>query len=102
MSDVTQIVLGVLFLAVVYVITRYGIYWRIKRACSSTIKDLERLQAFDEKTAAELHYAKKNLLRIGMRDFRPKAVESLVEGGIVGVTGEGKFYLKKRSQELNF
>ncbi|MBM3301816.1 MAG: hypothetical protein FJY85_17930 [Deltaproteobacteria bacterium] len=101
MSDFIQIVVGLLFLAMVYVLTRYGVYWRIKRACSSTVKDLERRSAFDEESAVELHYAKSNPFRIGMRDFRPKAVEYLVSNGIVGMTSEGKYYLKKRSSELN-
>jgi hypothetical protein len=95
MSDFIQIVIGVLFLAVVYVLTRYGIYWRIKRACAFTVKDLERRNALDEKSAVELHYAKSNPLRIGMRDFRPKAVEYLVGQGVVGMTSEGKYYLKR-------
>jgi len=33
------------------------------------------------------------LFRIGMRDFRPTAMQSLVEAGIVGMTGSGKCYL---------
>ena len=101
LSDVLQIVVGLLFLILVYIITRYGIYLRIKGACARTIKDLERQQAFDEKSAVELPYAKSQPLRIGLRDFRPKAVESLLQGGIVGVTGEGKYFLKKRSYDLS-
>jgi hypothetical protein len=101
MYDFIQILVGLLFLALVYILTRYGIYWRIKRACAFTVKDLERQNAFDEKSAVELHYAKSNPFRIGMRDFRPKAVEYLVGDGIVGITPEGKYYLKKRSLELN-
>jgi hypothetical protein len=100
-TEFVQIIVGILFLAMVYIITRYGIYWRIKRACAFTVKDLERRDAFDEKSAVELHYAKSNPFRIGMRDFRPKAVEYLVGNGVVGITSEGKYYLKKRSYELN-
>lgn len=98
--DVVQIIIGLLILILVYLITRYGIYLRIKGACTKTIKDLERQQAFDEKSAVELPYAKSQFLRIGLRDFRPKAVESLLQGGIVGVTGEGKYFLKKRTYDL--
>jgi hypothetical protein len=100
LSDVVQIIIGLLILILVYLITRYGIYLRIKGACTKTIKDLERQQAFDEKSAVELTYAKSQFLRIGLRDFRPKAVESLLSGGIIAVTAEGKYYLKKRSHEL--
>ena len=101
MSDVIQIIFGLLFLILVYVLTRYGIYLRIKSACTRIMKDLERQQAFDEKSAVELPYAKSQFLRIGLRDFRPKAVESLLQGGIVGITVEGKYFLKKRSYDLS-
>jgi hypothetical protein len=101
LSDVVQIILGLLFLVLVYLLTRYGMYLRVKHACGRTIKDLERQQAFDEKSAVELPYAKSQFLRIGLRDFRPKAVESLIQGGIVGVTEEGKYFLKKRSYEMS-
>jgi hypothetical protein len=100
-SEIVQILVGLLLLALVYMITRYGIYWRIKRACAFTVKDLERRNAIDEKSAVELHYAKSNPFRIGMRDFRPKAVEYLIGQGVIGMTSEGKYYLKKRSHELN-
>ncbi len=95
-----QIILGLLLLIIVYGLTRYGIYLRIKRACKSIIRDLERQQAFDEKTAVVLPYAKSQLLKIGLRDFRPKAMESLIQSEIVGVTVEGKYFLKKRSTDL--
>ena len=100
LSDAIQIIIGLLILILVYLITRYGIYLRIKGACTKTIKDLERQQAFDEKSAVELPYAKSQFLRIGLRDFRPKAVESLLQGGIVGITMEGKYFLKKRTYDL--
>jgi hypothetical protein len=39
---------------------------------------------------------KKQLIKIGMRDFKPTAMQSLIEGGIVGMTGAGKYYLKMK------
>jgi hypothetical protein len=35
-----------------------------------------------------------------MRDFKPTAMQSLIEGGIVGMTGAGKYYLKMKP--INF
>ena len=96
MSDVMQITLGILFLMLVFILTRYGMAWRIKRAGRRIINDLERLGAQSPDSAAELSYMKKQLLRIGMRDFRPTAMQSLIEGGVVGVTANGKFYLKMK------
>ncbi len=100
MSDIVQIILGLVFLILVFLITRYGIYVRVRRACARTVRDLEGQGAFDERSAVELPYAKSQFLRIGLRDFRPKAVESLIQGGIVGVTAEGKYFLKTRSYDL--
>jgi hypothetical protein len=96
MSDAMQIVFGMLFLILVFILTRYGITWRIKTAGRRIIGDLERLGALSPDSAVELPYMKRQLFRIGMRDFRPTAMQSLIEGGIVGMTGSGKYYLKMK------
>jgi len=54
MSDVMQITLGMLFLILVFILTRYGITWRIKRAGRRIINDLERLGAQSSDSAVEL------------------------------------------------
>ena len=96
MADALQITLGILFLILVFILTRYGMAWRIKRAGRRIIGDLERLGAQSPDSAVELPYMKRQLLRIGMRDFRPTAMQSLVEGGVVGMTASGKYYLKMK------
>jgi hypothetical protein len=100
MADAMQITLGILLLILVFIVTRYGITWRIKRAGRRIINDLERLGAQSPESAVELPYLKQHLLRIGMRDFKPTAIQSLIEGGIVGMTGAGKYYLKMKP--INF
>jgi len=100
MSESVQIILGIIFLVGVYALTRYGFVWRMKRAGAFLLKDLERRGAVDPESAVQLPYAKKSFLRIGMRDFRPKALESLVQSGIVGKTEGGEYFLKKRPEEL--
>lgn len=100
MNETTQIILGLVFLAAVYVLTRFGIAWRMKRACTVIVNDLERQGAIDPDSAVDLPYAKPSYLKIGMRDYRPKALESLVQGGVVGMTGDGKYFLKKGLQDL--
>jgi hypothetical protein len=72
----------------------------MKRAAVFVIKDLERNGAFDVSMGAELPYAKTHFFNIGMRDFKPKALQSLIQDGIVGQTGTGRYYLKKRPQDL--
>ena len=96
MADAMQITVGILFLILVFILTRYGITWRIKRAGRRIISDMERLGAQSPDSAVELPYVKKQLLHIGMRDFKPTAMQSLVEGGIVGMTTSGKYYLKMK------
>jgi hypothetical protein len=96
MPEFVQITIGIIFLIVVFVITRIGIAHRIRRTATLIIKDLERQEAFDPGSAAELPYAKQHYFRIGMRDYRPKALESLIQGGIIGRTESGKYYLKER------
>ena len=100
MSDAMQIIVGMLFLILVFILTRYGMTWRIKRAGRRIISDLERMGAQSPDSAVKLPYLKKQLLHIGMRDFRPTAMQSLIEGGIVGMTASGKHYLKMKP--LNF
>jgi hypothetical protein len=96
MSETNQIIIGVLVLIGVYMLTRKVNAWRMKRAFIVIIKDLERQEAFDAVSAVKLPYAKAAFLRLGMRDFRPKALEYLVASDIVGVTETGQYYLKRR------
>lgn len=100
MPESMQIIVGILFLIVVFIATRYGIFLRIKGACNAVIKDLERKAAWDEASAVELPYAKRNYFHIGLRDFRPKAIQSLIEGGVVGKTANERFYLKVKPADL--
>jgi len=96
MSEAVQILVGMFFLILVFILTRYGITWRIKRAGRRIIGDLERLGALNPTSAVELPYMKQQFIKIGMRDFKPTAMQSLIEGGIVGMSGEGKYYLKMK------
>jgi hypothetical protein len=100
MPEFMQIIVGILFLILVFIATRYGIFLRIKSACKFVVKDLERQKAFDAASAVELPYAKHSYFHIGLRDFRPKAVQSLLEGGVVGKTTNEKYYLKVRPVDL--
>jgi hypothetical protein len=96
MPEFAQIIIGIIFLILVFILTRIGIAHRIRRAATLIIKDLERRDALDPSSAAELPYARPQYFNIGMRDYRPKALESLVHGGIVGRTENGKYYLIER------
>jgi hypothetical protein len=102
MSETAQIVIGILLLVGVYVLTQAVVGYRIKRAALGIVRDLDLKKAYNPESAIELPYAKANLFRIGVRDFRPKAVAALVQGGVLAQTADGRYYLTKRPDELNF
>jgi len=101
MPEFAQIILGIVFLIMVFIVTRIGIAHRIRSSARLIIQDLERREALDSASAVELPYAKTHYFRIGLRDYRPKALESLVQGGIVGRTENGKYYLIEGSRFQN-
>jgi len=99
MTDSIQVVVAVACLVAVFVGTRYIVAWRFRRAALAIIHDLEETGAVSEVTAIELPYGKANLLRLGMRDYRHKALEYMVAEGVVGRSPDGKHFLKiQRSQ----
>ena len=63
----------------------------------SIVKDLEKNEALDPFSAIKLPYAKKGMFRIGMRDYRPKAIQYMIGNNIIGMTGSGKYYLKDKN-----
>lgn len=100
MSESGQIIIAICLLIAVYMLTRKVSAWRIKRAYMGIIKDLEEREAFDEESAIALPYVNHSIFRVGVRDFRPKALQFLVASDIVGVTEAGKYYLKKKDVEF--
>jgi hypothetical protein len=102
MSETVQVIIGIILLVGVYILTQMVVGYRIKRAARGIVRDLDLKKAYSPESAIELPYAKANLFRIGLRDFRPKAVDALVQGGILSRTPTGKYFLKKRPHELNF
>lgn len=97
MSETAQIVIGILIMLVVILLTRRFHAWKIKRAYLFIVEDLKSKGAFDAKSAVDLPYGRRNLLRIGLKDHRPTALKSLVLDKIVGITEDGKYYLTDRT-----
>jgi hypothetical protein len=100
MSETIQIILGIFFLTGVYILSRFGVVWRVRRASGFIIQDLERRAAFDPASAVDLPYAKADYFRVGIRDFKPKALESLIQNGIIGKTESGSYYLKNMGDRV--
>ena len=97
MSETVQIIMGIGILLIVIILTRRFHVWKIKKAYLFIIEDLKAKGAFDVKSAVELPYGRRNILRIGLKDHRPMALKSLVMDNIVGISEDGKYYLLVKS-----
>jgi len=95
-SETGQIIIGICVLIIVYILTRRYHAWRMARVYTFIIKDLEQKEAIDPSSAVDLPYSRKNMFRIGTRDYRPKVLQFMTLNGIVGVTTDGKYYLLRR------
>ena len=100
MNETAQIVVGIGVLAAVYILTRHFHSWRFSKTYLWIINDLKKRGAMNPASAVELPYAKKSMLRIGMRDYRPKALEHLAMKQIVGMTENGRYYLISKPEDL--
>ena len=96
MSETGQIILALCILILLIALARRINAWRIKRAYAFIIKDLEQKGAVDPSSAVALPYAEMGMFRMGTRDFRPKALEHLIIGDVVGKTDSGNYYLKDK------
>jgi hypothetical protein len=96
MNENGQIVVAVILLIAVYILSRKVQTWLVKRAYAKILKDLEGKGAAAPEAAVKLPYAKTGILNVGMKDYRPKALEFLVTHDLVGRTPEGTYFLKER------
>ena len=97
MSEYFQMFIAISALFVAVMLSRKFQAWKIKRAYYRIVEDIKTKKAFDSQTAIDLPYARNPMFRVGLRDLRPIALEHLVQDNIVGVTEDGKYYLKDKS-----
>jgi hypothetical protein len=69
--------------------------WKMKKACDFIIRDLKEKQAFDPASAVELPYAKNPTINVGLKDYRPKALEELFKQDVVRMLEGGRYYLRE-------
>ena len=69
--------------------------WKMKKACDFIIHDLREKKALDPYSAVPLPYSKSELLHIGLRDYRPRALEELVKLDMVQLLEGGRYYLRE-------
>jgi hypothetical protein len=97
MSETGAIIFWALALIAVYVLTRRINIWRMSRAGNTLVEELERRKAFNRASAVPLKDDQRNLLRTGLRNFRPEGLKMLIASDVVGTTDDGKYYLKRKS-----
>jgi len=100
MSDTTELILGIAALIVVITLTRRYHAWRIKRAYIIIIDDLKNKGAYSAHSAVDLPYAKRNLLKMGLRQHHPQALDHLIMENIVGKTEDGRYFIVKENVGL--
>ena len=69
--------------------------WKMKKACDFIIQDLKEKKALDPASAVELPYAKSPLINIGLRDYRPRALDELMKSNVVRMLEGGRYYLRE-------
>ena len=100
MSETTELILGIAALVVVIALTRKYHAWRFKRAYIFIIGDLKNKGAYSAHSAVELPYTKRNMLRMGMRQHHPQALDHLIMENIVGKSEDGRYYLIQQNVDL--
>ena len=99
MTETVQVILALLIMVMVFILAKMFQGMKINRAFRIIINDLKQQGALDPSTAVPLPYATRAFFRIGLRDYRPRAVSYLVQSGIVGMTENKQFYLIKDVSE---
>jgi hypothetical protein len=99
MLEAIQIILAIIMVVIVFILAKRIQGMKINRAFRIVINDLKQQGALDPSSAKTLPYASPVLFRIGLRDYRPRAINYLIQSGIVGKTEKGQFYLKKDVSE---
>lgn len=102
MTTTIQILMGVVFFIGAFILSQIIVGRRLRTTGARILKELSEQKALDITSAVNLAYAKANYLPKGLRDLRPRSLNDLIQGDIVGKTPEGKFYLKKQPDELKF
>jgi hypothetical protein len=95
MSETFKIVLMIFCVIGTFILSVFIAGWKMKRACDFIIRDLKRKKAFDPASSAELPYSKSPMFRLGLRDYRPKALEQLVKRDVIRWQEGNRYYLRE-------
>ena len=96
-----EIFLLIVVLIGVFFLSQWGVMLMTRRACATIINDLKRRKAYNPDSAAALPYAqKKGFFHFGTRDYKPQALQHLVQHDIIRMTDDGRFHLTEKVQDV--
>jgi hypothetical protein len=98
MSQNAKTLLMVFLLIAAFILANIFAARRMKKAADFIIRDLREKRAFDPASAVALPYSKGTAFRIGLKDFRPGALQQLLKYDVVRLQEEGKYYLRDSQQ----
>lgn len=93
MPETVKIILMVLLTIGAFIFSRFMAGWQMNKAGQSIIRDLEKKKAFDPESAVELPYCKNKMFRLGLKDYRPRAMKQLIMHDVVRSLEGEKYYL---------
>ena len=99
MEQTVQIILACFILVFAFIISRRILAYKMMKAYNAIMSELEEKGAFNPESAAELHGLNRYPLRFGLRDYRPKVLQQLLVGGIIGMNEEGAYFIQKKRDE---
>ena len=97
MPETAELIVGIAILLTVITLTRRYHAWKIGRAYKLIIEDLKGKGALDAKSAVELPYARRRLVKMGVRDHLPMALDHLLFDNIVCMAENGRYYLNDKT-----
>jgi hypothetical protein len=95
MFETVKIVLMVLLIIGAFILSRLIAGWQMNRAGQFIIRDLEKRRAFDPESAVVLPYCKRQMFRLGLKDYRPHVIGQLVTHDVVRLAEGEKYYLSE-------
>jgi hypothetical protein len=90
-----QILLLLVAIIIFYFLLLLIAGWGIRKYCFKIIAELEEQRAFSSGSAVNLPDTRGNFFKMGLGNYRPKALQILLADKIVIKTGGAKYYLDK-------
>jgi hypothetical protein len=91
--DYSNLIILIVTLAALALLSRVATVWRLRRTAKRVVSYLEQHRAFHPASAVEL--PRQGLMQIVLRNSTRRAVQSLLNAGIVGLAENGKYYLNR-------